>query len=80
MKRNERLQTNQEETVREKSAPKKKDSIAKGKAKDKATLDLVDITKQHQTSGAKEGFTSKRKLVDKAGRQTHHNPDSRSNL
>ena len=63
MKRNERLQTNQEETVREKSAPKGKDSIAKGKTdpKDKAILDLVDITRQHQTSGAKEG-ASKRKL------------------
>jgi len=44
MKRNERLQTNQEETVKEKSAPKGKDSIAKGKTdpKDKAILDLVD--------------------------------------
>ena len=63
MKRNERLQTNQDETVREKSAPKGKHGITKGKTdpKDKAILDLKDITKQHQTSGAKEG-ASKRKL------------------
>lgn len=63
MKRNERLQTKQEETVREKSAPKGKDSVAKGKtdSKEKAIFDLVDITKQHQTSGAKE-WASKRKL------------------
>ena len=54
-----------------------RDSVAKGKtdSKEKAIFDLVDITKQHQTSGAKEG-ASKRKLVNKAGRQTHHNPDS----
>ena len=63
MKRNKRLQTKQEETVREKSAPKGKDSIGKGKTdpKENVILDLVDITKQHQTSGAKEG-ASKRKL------------------
>ncbi|KAK2561869.1 hypothetical protein P5673_015263 [Acropora cervicornis] len=75
MKRNERLQTNQEETVREKSAPKGKDSIAKGKTdpKDKAILDLVDITKQHQTSGAKEG-TSKRKLDITCGQSGKADP------
>ena len=75
MKRNERLQTNQEETVKEKSAPKGKDSIAKGKTdpKDKAILDLVDITKQHQTSGAKEG-TSKRKLDITCGQSGKADP------
>ena len=62
-KTSERLQTKQEETVREKSAPKGKDSVAKGKTdcRENVILDLVDITKQHQTGGAKEG-ASKGKL------------------
>lgn len=56
-KTSERLQTKQEETVREKSAPKGKDSVAKGTTdlRENVILDLVDIMKQHQTGGAKEG-------------------------
>ena len=70
LKRNERLRTKQEETVREKSAPKGKDGVANGKTDPKDTiLDLVDTTKQHQTSGAKER-TSKRKLDDITGVQS----------
>ena len=69
LKRNERLRT-QEKTVKEQSAPKGRDDVANGKTdpKEKTSLDLVGITKQHQTSGAKEGV-SKRKLDDITGVQ-----------
>lgn len=54
-----RLRTNEKKAVREKSAPKGKDDIANGKTDPKQSIihDLVDTTKQHQTSSAKEWKT-----------------------